>query len=104
MTQLSIAAVFAVLSVFVHGVSIAPRGPPSPPAKALYFITNQQTSGQIAALPISPNGSVSAGTLTPLGSGGPPANQTLVGSLSSQYSIIVVGNVRTSTFHWWLRR
>lgn len=64
-----------------------------------YFITNQQTSGQIAALPIAPNGSVSAGTLTPLGSGGPPANETLVGSLSPWYSIIVVGNVRTILFH-----
>ena len=66
-----------------------------PPPRALYFITEQQTTGQVAALPIDQNGRVSAGSLTPLGSG-PPANQSELNFLTSQYSIIVVGNVSHS--------
>ena len=82
----------ATLAVLTSCHPTVERNVAGPAPNAVYFITDQQTTGQIAALPIETDGRVSAGTLTPLGSG-PPANETELSLLSAQYSIIVVENV-----------
>lgn len=95
MFRLLVLVTFASLATLARFHPTVERKDAGPPPKAIYFITDQQSTGQVAALPIDQNGRVSAGSLTPLGSG-PPANQTELNFLSAQYSIIVVDNVSLS--------
>ena len=77
----------------VAGAAIAPRSPAGPAPKAAYFISSQQIPGSIYALPIGPDGKLSAGTTTPYGASGPPADPTQIATISAQDSIRVVDNV-----------
>jgi len=81
----------------------AKPGSKSPTApKAIYLITNDQ-SNAVAALPVAADGTLSMGTVTPIGGQGSVFINAATGqpntpdALSSQSAVTRVGNVSQST-------
>ena len=94
-TRFALTVVAAALAAAAEcRTTLSPRDVSDPAAEALYFVTNMQPYGQVAALPIAANGTIAGpGTLTQLGSNGPLSNQTLQNALSSSYAVQVIDNV-----------